>query len=97
MRTISGVNPASYSVDNGGTFVELKQPGPGADHKLQNSAQVKNAWSYTFTLPYALVPCKGTTLRVSLLMLCCLNTDIVMLVMKTAALGKMDLVATPLE
>jgi hypothetical protein len=47
----------------------VKRPGPGADHKLQNSAQVKNAWSYTFTLPCALVPCKGATVHVSLLML----------------------------
>ena len=81
----------------GEPFSGLKWPDPGADHKLQNSAQVKNAWSYTFTLPYALMACKGATLHLSLLMLCCLKTGMVMLVLKTAALGKMDLVRTLLR
>jgi hypothetical protein len=36
----------------------LKRPGREADHSPPSSAEVKNAWSYTSTSPYAfMIPC----------------------------------------
>jgi hypothetical protein len=34
-----------------GSFPGVKRPGREADHSPQSSAEVKNAWSYTSTLP----------------------------------------------
>jgi hypothetical protein len=44
----SGTHPASYPM--GGWWEE--RPEREADHSYPSSAEVKNAWSYTFTLPY---------------------------------------------
>jgi hypothetical protein len=40
----------------------VKQPGFEADHLPLSSAEVKSEWSYTSTLPYAVVVCTGTPL-----------------------------------
>ena len=37
----------------------VKRPGPGADRKPQNSAQIKNEWSYICTPPAPLWHAKG--------------------------------------
>jgi hypothetical protein len=47
----SGAHPASYPVDTRGSFPGVKWPGREADHSRPSSAEVKNAWSYTSTLP----------------------------------------------
>jgi hypothetical protein len=36
----------------GGSFTGVNWPGREADHSLPSSAEVKNAWSYTFTPSY---------------------------------------------
>jgi hypothetical protein len=54
VQNASGANPASYPMDTGGSFPEIKQPGPEADHSPPSSVEVKNAWSYTSTPPIRL-------------------------------------------
>jgi hypothetical protein len=39
----------------GGYFPEVKWLGLEADHSASSSAEVKNVWSYTSTLPYILM------------------------------------------
>jgi hypothetical protein len=39
----------------GRTLPGIKQLGREADHSLPYSAEVKNAWSYTYTPPYAIM------------------------------------------
>jgi hypothetical protein len=52
VRAISGEYPASHLTDNGGPF-----PGRKAARLRRSlillSAEIKNAWSYTYTSPYA--------------------------------------------
>jgi hypothetical protein len=43
-----------------GSFPGVKRPGGEADHSPPSSAEVKNAWSYTFTPPTRL---QGVVLR----------------------------------
>jgi hypothetical protein len=38
---------------SGGTFLGVERLGLEADHSLPSSVEVKNAWSYTSTPPYA--------------------------------------------
>jgi hypothetical protein len=45
----SGAQPASYPIGTRGSF-----PGGKAVHSPPSSAEVKNAWSYTSTLPIGL-------------------------------------------
>jgi hypothetical protein len=52
VRNGSGALPASYPMFTGGIFAGVKRSARKADHSPQSSAEVKNAWSYTSTLPY---------------------------------------------
>jgi hypothetical protein len=52
IQTGSGPHPASYRMGAGGSFPGVRRPGREADHSPPCSAEVKNAWSYTFTPPY---------------------------------------------
>jgi hypothetical protein len=47
VQTASGAHSASYRMGTG-----IKRPGQEAEHSPPSSAEVKNAWSYTSTLPY---------------------------------------------
>jgi hypothetical protein len=49
----SGAHPASYPMDNRGSFPGVKRPGREADHSPPSSAEVKNAWSYNSAPQYA--------------------------------------------
>jgi hypothetical protein len=50
----SGAHPASYPMATRGSFPGVRRPGCEADHSPPSSAEVKNAWSYTSTLPIRL-------------------------------------------
>jgi hypothetical protein len=43
-------------------FLGMKCMGHKADHSLLSNVEVKNAWSYTSTPPYAFIVCIGTIL-----------------------------------
>jgi hypothetical protein len=47
----SGAHPASYPMDTRGFPTGVKRPEREADDSTPSIAQVKNAWSYTSTLP----------------------------------------------
>jgi hypothetical protein len=51
----SGAHPASCPMGATGYFPEGKQPKREANHSLPFAAVVKNAWSFTFSPPYAFV------------------------------------------
>jgi hypothetical protein len=46
----SGAHPASYAMDTGSLFFGVKRPRRETDNSLPSNAEVKNEWSYTFTL-----------------------------------------------
>jgi hypothetical protein len=48
------INLDSYPNGTRGSFPGVKRPVREADHSLPSSAEVKNAWSYTSTLPIRL-------------------------------------------
>jgi hypothetical protein len=48
----SGAHPASYPMGTGGYFPGAKRQGYEADNLPATSAEVKNTWIYTSTLPY---------------------------------------------
>jgi hypothetical protein len=50
----SGAYPASYSRATGALSLGVKRPERKADHSPPSSAEVKNAWNYTSTLPIRL-------------------------------------------
>jgi hypothetical protein len=50
----SGAHPTSYPMGIRGSFPGVKRPGREADHSPPSRAKVKNAWSYTSTLPIRL-------------------------------------------
>jgi hypothetical protein len=53
IQTGCGANPASSPRGTAGFLhVGVKRPGRETDHSPPSSAEVKNEWSYTFTLPY---------------------------------------------
>jgi hypothetical protein len=52
VQTGSGAHPAYYAMDTRGSFPGVKLPGREAAHSPPSSAEVKSAWSYTFTPPY---------------------------------------------
>jgi hypothetical protein len=52
VQTGSGAHPASYPMGTEGSFSGIKRPGRETDHSPPSSAEVKNTWSYTFTLSY---------------------------------------------
>jgi hypothetical protein len=55
VQTGSGTHPPYYSMGTGGSFPPgVKWPGREAVHLSPFSAKVKNAWSYTSTLPIRL-------------------------------------------
>jgi hypothetical protein len=49
----SGAHSASYPMGTRGSFSGVKRPGREADHSPPSSAEVKNAYRYTFTPQYA--------------------------------------------
>jgi hypothetical protein len=49
-----GAYPASYPVGTGTLSLGIKRPGREADHSPPSGAEIKNAWSYTFTPPICL-------------------------------------------
>jgi hypothetical protein len=53
VQTYTGAHPASYLMGTGVLSQGIKRPGREADHSPQASAEVKNAWIYTSTPPYA--------------------------------------------
>jgi hypothetical protein len=50
----SGAHPASYPMSTRGSSLGVKRLGREHDHSPPSSAEVKNAWSYTSTLPIRL-------------------------------------------
>jgi hypothetical protein len=54
VQTDSGVHPVSYSIGIRVSYPGGKMEGREADHSPPSSADVKNAWSYTFTAPIPL-------------------------------------------
>jgi hypothetical protein len=54
VQTGSGAHPPSYPMGTMGSFPGIKRQGRVADHSPPSSAEVKNAWSYTFTPPIRL-------------------------------------------
>jgi hypothetical protein len=56
VQTSSGAHPASYTMGPRGSFPGVKQPEREADHSPPCSAEIENAWSYTFTPQYAFMP-----------------------------------------
>jgi len=54
VQNISGAHPASYPMGTRGSSLGVKRPGREADQLPPFSAEVKNAWSYTSTLPIRL-------------------------------------------
>jgi hypothetical protein len=52
IQTLCEAHPASYSMRNEGLLPEGKVVGSEADHLPPSGAEVKNARSYTFTVPY---------------------------------------------
>lgn len=71
IKSCSMDGSTSYSVSNGGGILlqEYKWPKHEADYSLPTSVDIKNAWSYTSTFPYAFVACTETTLSFT----CCKN------------------------
>jgi len=59
-QTGSGAHPVSYLMGTGGSFLGVKRPWRKADHSPPSSAEVKNAWGYTYITPVRLhgVVCK---------------------------------------
>jgi hypothetical protein len=55
VQTGSGAHTASYPMGTGVLSPEVKRPGHEVDHSPASSAEVKNVWGYTSTLPYALM------------------------------------------
>jgi hypothetical protein len=51
VQTGSGAHPPPIQWVSGALSLEVKRSGRKADHSLPSSAEVKNAWSYTFTPP----------------------------------------------
>ena len=48
----------------------MERPEHDADHLVLSSAELKNSWSYTSTLPYTLMARKdNSTLRINLIVL----------------------------
>jgi hypothetical protein len=54
IQTGSGTHPAPYPMGTRVLSLRVKRPGREADHSPPSSAEVKNAWSYTFTPPLRL-------------------------------------------
>jgi len=55
VQTGSGAHPASYPMGIRGSFPGIKRSGHEANHHSPpSSAEVKNAWCYTFTPPLRL-------------------------------------------
>lgn len=55
VQTGCGAIPASHSVGNEGSFPKGKVCGHEAKHLPSSRVQVKNAWSCTSCLPYAVI------------------------------------------
>jgi hypothetical protein len=61
-RTALGPTQPPLQCVMGALSLRMRQLGCEADHSPPSSAEVKNDWSYTYTLPYVLMVCTGTTL-----------------------------------
>jgi hypothetical protein len=53
VQTSPGAHPASYIIDTGALSLVVKRRRREADHSPPTSAEVKETWVYTCTLPYA--------------------------------------------
>jgi hypothetical protein len=51
VQNSSGTDPASYYMGRGALSLKVERPEREADHSPPCSAEVKNAWHYTSTLP----------------------------------------------
>jgi hypothetical protein len=71
VQTDSGSHPASYPMDTGGYFLEVKQPGREAHRWHPSSAEVKNPCSYTSTPPYIFMAWYLVKHRATLLLYLC--------------------------
>jgi hypothetical protein len=54
INRVEGVDWINLTKGTGGSFPGVKRPGREADHSPPSIAEVKNAWSYTFTPPIRL-------------------------------------------
>ena len=59
-KTYSGAHPVPYWTDSREVTPEIKLPSREADHSPICNDKVKNELSYTSTLPYDFMACKGT-------------------------------------
>jgi hypothetical protein len=62
MQTGFGTRPASVHLVHVAVSSRVKRTRRDADYLHLSSAEVKNAWSYTSSPPYAFVACIRTTL-----------------------------------
>jgi len=53
VQTYPGAHSASFPVGSGALTLGVKRRGHEADHSIPSTAEVKYAWSYISTLPYA--------------------------------------------
>jgi hypothetical protein len=51
VQTGPGAYPVSYPMGTGSLFSGVKQPGSEVDHSPPTTAEAKNTWIYTSTLP----------------------------------------------
>jgi len=55
VQNSSGAQPALYKMATLGAYPGLKRPWREADYSPPSSVEVKNGWSYNFTLQYVLM------------------------------------------
>jgi hypothetical protein len=72
VHSASGAHPVFCAVGTGGSFPGVKRPGREADHSPPSIAEVKNAWSYTYTSPIRLHG-TGTFICVNNVLIHCLT------------------------
>jgi hypothetical protein len=64
-QTVPGPHPACYSVDTRGSFPGVKRTGREFKHRSPSSAQVKNEWSWTSSVPLHLRDFQRTSLTLT--------------------------------
>jgi hypothetical protein len=52
LETVSGAHRWSYQTGTEALSSGIKQPDREADHLASSSAEIMNAWSFTYTPPY---------------------------------------------
>jgi hypothetical protein len=73
VQTGSGAHPASYPMNTGSFYPEVKRPGCEADHSPPYSAKVKKKWSYTFTNPQVFMAWCVVSTRDKFIFIFCIN------------------------